>query len=129
MDRRGQSLVEFAVCLPFLLLLMGAMADFGWNLHRQQLLVGVARHGASALAGHPAPDPPTVARLRRELAFAGQALGLGLDGVAIGPVPAEPGRWAIELRVPRVEISPVAWSGPFAGAIEVRLVAPVGSAP
>lgn len=46
----GQSLVEFALILPILLLLILGMIEFGWILNRQITLTNAAREGARAAA-------------------------------------------------------------------------------
>jgi Flp pilus assembly protein TadG len=45
-SRRGAELVEFALALPFLLLVFGGIVDFGLLLHRQQVVTNAAREGA-----------------------------------------------------------------------------------
>jgi len=45
-NSNGQSLVEFALVLPVLLLLILGMIEFGWILNRQIILTSIAREGA-----------------------------------------------------------------------------------
>ena len=42
----GQSMVEMALVLPILLLLVGAIIDFGWLFYNQLALNNAAREGA-----------------------------------------------------------------------------------
>lgn len=51
---RGASIVEFAICLPLLLLLIGGMVDFGRMFFTEVMLTNAAREGArSAMYGQP----------------------------------------------------------------------------
>lgn len=45
-SRKGQSVVEFALILPILLLLLCGMVDFGWILSNKLLLSYCSREGA-----------------------------------------------------------------------------------
>lgn len=45
-ETNGQSLVEFALVLPFLILLILGMVEFGWILNGQITLTSAAREGA-----------------------------------------------------------------------------------
>lgn len=45
-DQKGQSLVEFALVIPVMILLFMGMFDFGWILHRQIQLDNATRLGA-----------------------------------------------------------------------------------
>ena len=59
---RGASAVEFALVLPFLLLLIGGIVDFGRFFYTQNIVVNAAREGARMLAlGYPvtAASPPS----------------------------------------------------------------------
>lgn len=44
--QRGQSIVEFALMAPILILLFMGMFDFGWILHKQIQMDNVTRSGA-----------------------------------------------------------------------------------
>ena len=44
--QRGQSIVEFALMAPILILLFMGMFDFGWILHKQILMDNATRSGA-----------------------------------------------------------------------------------
>lgn len=54
----GAELIEFALALPFLLVVFGGIVDFGLLLHRQQVLANAAREGArlAILPGYDVPD-------------------------------------------------------------------------
>ncbi|HRT82339.1 MAG TPA: TadE/TadG family type IV pilus assembly protein [Oscillospiraceae bacterium] len=43
---KGQSLIEFALILPILLILVGGIIDFGWLFYNQSSLNNAAREGA-----------------------------------------------------------------------------------
>jgi len=45
-DSNGQSLVEFALVLPFLIILILGMIEFGWILNGKITLTSAAREGA-----------------------------------------------------------------------------------
>ncbi len=45
---RGQSMVEFALCLPVLLLLLCGVIEFGWVMGNQLILANVTREGVRA---------------------------------------------------------------------------------
>jgi Flp pilus assembly protein TadG len=57
-SRRGAELIEFALVLPFLLLIFGGIVDFGLLLHRQQVVTNAAREGArlAVLPGYALED-------------------------------------------------------------------------
>ncbi|MBC8014152.1 MAG: pilus assembly protein [Sporomusaceae bacterium] len=62
-DNRGQTLVEFALILPVLLLLVVGMMDFGLILNQQMIMAEAAREGArSAALGGNNGTVTTVAR-------------------------------------------------------------------
>jgi len=56
---RGQSLVEFALLLPILLLLVLGAMDFGRMFSTKITLTNAAREGANYLARHPDEYPNT----------------------------------------------------------------------
>ncbi len=45
-DRRGQSLVEFALVLPIFIMLLAGMVDFGLGLYSNLTIINAAREGA-----------------------------------------------------------------------------------
>lgn len=54
-DRKGQSLVEFALVVPLLLMLVFGIAEFGRAWMTRNILVGAAREAVRLAA---VPDPP-----------------------------------------------------------------------
>ncbi len=57
---KGQSLTEFALILPFLLLLIGAVIDFGIGFFISQMIENAARDGARVAATvRSSTTPPT----------------------------------------------------------------------
>lgn len=59
---RGQSLVEFAIALPLLLLILVGIVDVGRVLYYAIALQTGAREGAAYAAAFTAPDPSDVTR-------------------------------------------------------------------
>lgn len=47
-NEKGQSLIEFALILPVLLLLVLGMLEYGWMLNAKITVTGAAREGARA---------------------------------------------------------------------------------
>lgn len=45
-SEQGQAAVEFALCLPLILLILGAVMDFGWVFMHELTLSNAAREGA-----------------------------------------------------------------------------------
>lgn len=128
--RRAQSLVEFAICLPFLLLLMGALTEFGIFLHRRAELWGVARAGALELSRlESEPDRVGLSRLRRRMLFLGEPLGLELGDIELAPEPTVPGHYRVVVRTRHQGLTPFDWLGEAGGSVEVRLVVPVEGVP
>jgi len=59
--RKGQALVEFALVLPFLILLVLGIMEFGWLTKNQLTIDNAAREGArSAALGKPTTDIESV---------------------------------------------------------------------
>ena len=84
--RKGQALVEFSICLPFIVLLLVAMVSFGTQFHRRQILNQVLRCGTLELASldHP-PSSDELLSIRRTMAFAGMPHGVQLSNVSVSP--------------------------------------------
>ena len=49
-NNRGQSMVEFALVLPLLLLILGGLIDFGRVFNQSMIVTAAAREGARAAA-------------------------------------------------------------------------------
>ena len=54
---RGQAIVEFALLLPFLLVLIGGAVDFGLSIFAGHIAQNAAREGARLAATVPPPGP------------------------------------------------------------------------
>jgi Flp pilus assembly protein TadG len=61
-SEHGQSMVEFAFVLPFLVFLMLGIIQFGVALHNFLAITDAARVGARAAAVHRTPDPCAAAK-------------------------------------------------------------------
>jgi len=73
-DESGQSLVEFALVLPVLLLILCAIIDFGWLYYNQITLNNAAREGARYAVIH--YDPSTDWRHETEDRMIGSMVGV-----------------------------------------------------
>src|SRR2546422_8062605 len=56
-NSRGQSITEFALVLPLLLVLVGGIVDFGLIFFIGQVIQNAAREGARIAATTPTPGP------------------------------------------------------------------------
>ena len=79
-DERGTQLVELAIVIPVLLLLVGAVAEFGRFFHTYSTLAKATRAGARYQIGQP-PDSPDVTTAKNIVVF-GNAAGTGQPVVA-----------------------------------------------
>lgn len=121
MLRRGQSLAETAVCLPFLILLLAAALEFGLFLHTRQALWAVAADAAGVLARHRgALQASEVSDLRRRMVVVGAPQELNLPNVFVEPVAR--GFYRIRVLAPHRGVLPQRWLG---GTVEVQVVVPV----
>ena len=59
-DRRGASLVEFTLTMPFLALLMLGVAEYGRAMHQQHIIAKSVRDAARTLARDPRLFDPAV---------------------------------------------------------------------
>jgi len=127
-SRRGQSMVEFAVCLPFLLLLLGALVDFGFMLHTRIRLTAAARVGAQQLLRlDRRPNGADLRALRAAITFAARDQELRPEDVRLLPAEGAAGFWSIELSARHKSMSPVRWSPTGEGGrVGIRLLVPVG---
>ncbi len=122
-------MVEFAVCLPFLILLLGALVDFGFAFHQQVRMWQVVRVGADLLHGAGRiPGPDDLVRIREAVAFAGREIGLEPGDVRIEVPRSHPGFLEIAVRLPAPRVSPVAWTM-GRGDLAVSLTVPVEVSP
>jgi hypothetical protein len=121
MLRRGQSLVETAVCLPFLILLLAAALEFGLFLHTRQALWAVAADASGVLARHRGPISETeISDLRRRMLVVGAPQKLNLPNVVVEP--AKAGFYRIRVRTPHRGVLPERWLGAL---VEVQVLVPV----
>ena len=68
-SERGAALVEFALILPFLLVLIGGIVDFAFLFQRYEVVTGAAREGArlAVLPGYGCVSGQVEARVREFL--------------------------------------------------------------
>ncbi|MBC7260892.1 MAG: pilus assembly protein, partial [Chloroflexi bacterium] len=71
---RGQSLVEFALCLSLLMLIFLGVFDLGRVFHAYIVITNAAREGAYYGAMHPSDSSGIVARVLSEAQGSGVAL-------------------------------------------------------
>ncbi|HAF49233.1 MAG TPA: pilus assembly protein TadE [Anaerolineaceae bacterium] len=79
---RGQSLVEFALVLPLLLLLILGALDFGRLFHAQIVLTNAAREGAYYLSTH--FDDETAAKEAAVGEAENSGIEIDIDDVVVG---------------------------------------------
>ncbi|HZI36952.1 MAG TPA: TadE/TadG family type IV pilus assembly protein [Acidimicrobiia bacterium] len=65
-DDRGQSLVEFALTLPMLLVVMFMITEFGRALYQYNVLVQATREAARAAVVMAESDAPTIGQTRMD---------------------------------------------------------------
>jgi len=65
-DQRGAALVEFALCLPLLLVVIAGIVDFGFAFQRYEVLTNAAREGArlGTLPQYSGNDTMIIGRVR-----------------------------------------------------------------
>jgi Flp pilus assembly protein TadG len=82
---RGQSLVEFAIILPVLLLLVVGTVDLGMGFRTYITLTNAAREGVRWISIHPTDQVGARARIEEEAARIGLSEGIFLeDGYEVG---------------------------------------------
>jgi hypothetical protein len=88
-SRRGNSLVEFALVLPLLLLVFAGIVDFGFLFQRYEVITNAAREGAriAVLPGYEAGD--VQARVL-DYVQEGLSMSAGDAGLAVGTPLVEP---------------------------------------
>lgn len=91
---RGAAAVEFALLLPFLLLIIGAIVDFGRFFYAQNITVNAAREGARMMAlTYPSvsatnPNPPDAVTRIQQAMIAYQGDGYRVTYSFAGATPA-----------------------------------------
>ncbi|MGE5140346.1 MAG: TadE/TadG family type IV pilus assembly protein, partial [Rudaea sp.] len=79
---RGQSLLEFALVLPALLLMVMGIFDLGWAVYAQNSIALAAREGARTGIITTRPD----SMIRAQVKNTAQGLALTDDDITIDPV-------------------------------------------
>lgn len=126
--RRGQSIAEFAICLPFLVMLMLAMLGFGEHLHRRQILWQVARAGALEVARFETlPGLRELEQVRRRMSFVARPHGIQLDQIGVAPSALD-GWIQVEVHEDVPSSSPARLFG-VGSLLTVKVQVPVGSRP
>ncbi len=91
-DQRGTALIEFALILPFMLVVTLVVVDLSRAFYMKSMLTSAARDGArlastlgSPLSGSnpPADNDSVVARVNQVLLPVTQSAGVGLSGVSV----------------------------------------------
>jgi len=80
-NKKGQSLVEFALVVPMLLLLVIGIAEFGRAWMTQNILTGAAREAVRLLAVPDPPGGPTAAGIRATAVLA--SAGITADNLVV----------------------------------------------
>jgi Flp pilus assembly protein TadG len=84
-NNKGQSLVEFALVVPLLLLLVIGIAEFGRAWMTKNILTGAAREAVRLLAVPPPDGGPTAAYNRAVAVLA--SAGITADNVSVVDTP------------------------------------------
>ncbi len=93
-NERGNSLVEFALVLPLLLLVIAGMVDFGFLFQRYEVITNAAREGArlAVLPGYTTADVENRVRAYVREGLSGDATDIASrTTVALAPVAVAPG--------------------------------------
>lgn len=79
--RRGQSLVELALTLPFLMLILAGLVDMGRGIHDYIIITNAAREGVR----YASKDPTNVAVIRQyvQLEASGNGMTIADDQIAV----------------------------------------------
>lgn len=82
-EERGAALVEFALCLPLLLVVIAGIVDFGFAFQRYEVITNAAREGArlASLPQYQGNDTMIIDRVRSYV-----QQGLSLNGTALDAV-------------------------------------------
>jgi Flp pilus assembly protein TadG len=114
---RGQSVVEFALVLPLLLLILFGITEFGRAWMTQNILTSAAREGAR-LAVVTGPD---VALVTTKITEVCAAAGVTPSAITItGPDPADPDRRVTVVVQTDFQVLTGNILGPFNGTIPLR---------
>lgn len=116
-DSRGQSVVEFALVLPLLLVLVFGITEFGRAWLTMNVLTSAAREGAR-LAVVTAPDEGRVIARVEEVCAAGRITPTGV--FVTGPDPADPDRRVTVTVEANFQVVTGNILGTFSGTIPLR---------
>lgn len=87
---RGQSLVEFALTLPLLLLLLLGTIDLGMGFRTYIALTNAAREGVRWISLNPSDVPNAIDRVNQEAGHIGLSVAsIGNDGYTVSVTPAK----------------------------------------
>lgn len=129
-DEDGAAVVEFALVLPFLLLIMWGIIEFGRAFYTINNAASAAREGARVgaicplvlQAGVPEMDAACAARIRAIVALYFQPLGTVLDSVDVDPAVGTSVTGPITVRIDYlyVPLAPLNWSFPMTRSATFR---------
>lgn len=121
--RRGGAALEFALCAPILLLVLGGMVEWGWYFSQQILVEGAARDAARAGAtADKGADLAQIAERRARSSLDGA--GFDGDGASVSVSTwndAELGEEVLEVQV-SVDHHPLVSLVPVLGAHEAEVI-------
>ncbi len=100
--RRGQTLLELALALAFLLLVLAGLTDYGRALTVKIALTNAAREGAHYAAANPTDSAGIRQRVRQEAANAGVTLDDSDIAITGSPSQGQPITVTVQTRVPTV---------------------------
>ena len=87
-NRRGGNAIEFALCMPVLIMILTGIMDYGWFFTQQHSVLAATRVGARTGSTASATESPAVlAKTATEAAltnsgFSGYTVTTGITGVA-----------------------------------------------
>jgi len=116
-NRRGQSVIEFALVLPLLLLVVFGVTEFGRAWMTLNVLTAAAREGART-AVVTAPDTVAVNARINELCTASRVTPTGIT--VTGPDPADPDRRVTVTVTADFQVIPGTILGTFSGTIPLQ---------
>lgn len=85
-NNRGQSLVEFAILAPLLLLFIGGMIEFGLVYHEQLVVTAAAREGARVAVVN-SDNPTTAGKTAAENYAKNASISPAGVSASVSPVP------------------------------------------
>ena len=98
-SEKGQAAVEFALCLPFMLLILAAVADFGWLFMHELSISMAVREGTRAAIINASSDGAYIDRAKNKVEEIATLCNNGTLDVTVTPSnPREPGEGDIEVK-------------------------------